>query len=460
MPLVLIACGMSHPQLDTIGGGAPHPLERGVEDTFTVIMPRPVTVDGGSSQGTARPLTGFLMGFDNPDLLPAELTTALKPQFWRLAGGGKDEVLKLPKFGPSRVSYILSDPYFCAACTAPWDNWSKYESDIGLLVSQNRAVGRPVTYWDVLNEPELFQIPGVTTERVLEAYKRAYTVIRATDPQAKISGPSTGNSYVPFMQTFLVYARDNNLRLDAISWHEFTNPESVPENIVYMKQLIKEYGLTTPSGAVPELHINEYAFASNHLIPGWTVGWLYYLDKNMGDLAWTSRSCWKLPPGIVGRTPYDCLTWLDGLLTPPGQPAPLYWVHRAQAEMSGGTILFAQSTSPRTVALATKNTQGETTILVGRYSCGKTGNWCKGDVDYQTDDAPAPTIPVTLKLTNLGPVATVQAKILRIPNQNLTGPLLQPVDMGTVTLPVTQGVATLTTPSFQDGDVYYITIKP
>src|SRR2546427_8218784 len=40
MPLVLTACGMSHPQLDKIGRGAPHPLERGVYETLNRLWER------------------------------------------------------------------------------------------------------------------------------------------------------------------------------------------------------------------------------------------------------------------------------------------------------------------------------------------------------------------------------------------------------------------------------------
>ena len=366
------------------------------------------------------------MGILQNGALPDQaLTSALKPQYWRMFGCTDPWwcVTSVQQFGKTKVTYDLSEPFKCSTCPAPWDDWVAYEAYVGGAASANIAKGRPVDYWDIWNEPEFTQTPGATQDLLLETYKRAYTVIRQTDPSAQIVGPSVSGISQPFLEAFMAYAQNNKLLFDGISWHEFINPESVPKNISQVKQRIKKYGLTTPLGGSPKLHINEYAFASNHLIPGWTVGWLYYLNQNQADLAWTSRACWNIPGG-TNWDDTDCLKWLDGLLTKSGQTAPLYWVHRAQAEMNGKTILSSQSTSPRAVALAAKDSKGEITLLVGRYSCGQTGMWCQEGAQSQVNDLPGPVIPVTVNLTNLGSVSSIEAELFRIPNKNLTGQLL------------------------------------
>src|SRR4249920_3559699 len=66
MPLVLTVCGMSHPQLDKIGGGAPHPLER----EKTVQKAADLAVHAGSrlytdSASSYRAVKGYLHEYVN-----------------------------------------------------------------------------------------------------------------------------------------------------------------------------------------------------------------------------------------------------------------------------------------------------------------------------------------------------------------------------------------------------------
>ncbi|MDP3770205.1 MAG: glycosyl hydrolase [bacterium] len=450
------------------------------EDTFTIIMPRPVTIriQGDSDQGQTKPLQGFLGSFDWPppgDVF-SRLVAPLKPQFWRLGACVYwSKCYEIARQLGGKVTFITSDGYAFAKdgemySIQPWndfrcgvstDGWKCYREFLKGILEKSKAA--PVDYWDFWGEPDDWGRVG-PTEKMFETFKVMHEVFRSTNPSQKIVAPSTGSfdGKEGFsVLSFLDYAVRNNLRLDAVSWHEFASPEDVAAHVAAVRKFFTEHpSFCRP--ACPEIHVNEFAVAEHHLIPGWGLGWLAAFDA--ARINWASRSCWYFT--YQGTRLNDCGRALNGLLLHDDTtPQPLYWVHRAYAEMIGKR-LAAVSSNARTPVLAAKDDQSKTVhILAGRYSCGQNLRWCTwtNTADHQNDQK-APLLDVTLliqKYPYAVPGSQVRAEIQRIPNEGIPGPLSQPVILPPRTLTVaSDGSVIIDLKGFEDGSVYSIVLKP
>ena len=96
--------------------------------------------------------------------------------------------------------------------------------------------------------------------------------------------------------------------------------------------------------------IDEYAPAAQHHLPGFAVGWFYYLEKS-GVLS-VSRACWNVMDSVNGIWD-DCWDGLDGLFMKDNlTPQALYWVFNRYAQMLGRKLTSTSSASNDVVALA------------------------------------------------------------------------------------------------------------
>ena len=450
------------------------------EDTFTIIMPKLVTIriQGDSDQGQMRPLQGFLGSFDwsPPGDVLSILIAPLKPQFWRLgACVFWSKCYEIARQLGGKVTFITSDNYAFAKegdqtytiqpwndfrCSVSTDGWKCYRDYLKSMLEKSKTAS--VDYWDFWGEPDDWGRVG-PTENMFETFKVMHEVFRSVDPSQKIVAPSTASfeGKEGFgVLSFLDYVVKNNLRLDAVSWHEFGSPEEVASHVAAVRKFFVEYPSLCTS-ACPEIHVNEFAVAEHHLIPGWGLGWLVALDT--ARINWASRSCWYFT--YQGTRLNDCGRGLNGLLLHDSTtPQPLYWVHRAYAEMIGKRLVAASSNA-RTPVLAVKDDQSKTVrILAGRYSCGQNLRWCTwtNTAEHQNDQK-APLTDVTLviqKYPYAAPGSQVRAEIQRIPNEGIPGPLLQPVTLPPRTLTVaSDDSVTIDLKGFEDGSVYSIVLK-
>lgn len=428
-----------------------------------------VTVRAGQINSNLKLLPGFVDGFSQPyDAGTIGKIDQLYPQFWRISIGYYwsriyDHVVTNAQFpqrlgtkitiipsilfrrrygeAPYRVS--PSCPIEVTNCFASFNElknaWSTAIDDF----MQNEVVGKNllIDYFDLHGEPNWeFDPVTITNNQKFELLKIAHDTVRSYKPAAKIVGPSTGSFDVDinFLKQFLIYVSQNNIRLDGISWHELgDDPDVVPSHVDMARQFLKTLPLIVPN---PEIHINEYAGPTYHLVPGHAVGWIYYFEK--AGINWASRACWWPETSLRLKIPWsDCYAGFDGvLLQDNATPQPVYWVQQIYAQMKGLRLL-TESSHSKVIALASRNDVAqELRILLGKYN--------------------SPISDVRIDIQNYPYAASaVVAEVHLIPNE-IYSALLNPVFVTSQILPVNNGTITILLNPVQNGESYSIVLTP
>lgn len=434
-------------------------------------------IDAGNETGEKPILQGFLYGFElsplnfkaSPDFI--KLARELKPKFWRLGFENtfKNELAYnliktefLPESEP-KITFsghiIIQKDVGCPVllgpdCPAVLRNYPSgakcFETRQELIAARKTALEEALKeiraknivpeYFDIFNEPDLLWLlnkPDVERRVVLfEALKGECGVIRSYIPNAKIVAPSTSAYDRDLFFSLLKYISDNNLSVGAVSWHEFKDPQDIPAHVEDFRRMLASF----PSLGMMEAHINEYSQAEEHLIPGWAVGWLYYLERS--GVEWASRSCWYRAKGDS-----ECGDGLDGLLTKDLKPQPLYWVYRRYADFDGLKRLRVSVPIVNLVALAGKNDSGSVIrILAGGYHAKY----------RQPKSAP---IDVMVAVQNYPYPGPVTVEIEKIPDNNNAGALLEPVRVSAERMHSQNGTLFIPIAGYIEGDAYYIVIN-
>lgn len=454
-----------------------------------------VSIDGYRGMGTIGPLHGFVIPPKPSSDTTKQLMAALKPQVWRV--WFEHEFSDVVAYNPKKFTLSTEGDYYWQACRdrripercdapnpalflptiLPWENdYAYYKAYIAArarnalrVKTQNKNA--PEIYLGWWNEPEN---PGMgqnfgTNEQMFATFKVFHDTVRSVNPGQKIEAPTMMGFNELFLREFLEYVAEHNLRLDAVSWHEWT-PDHIRENV----ETVRNWFARNPDYCrpkCPEIHINEFNGAPHYFIPGWQGAYLINLENSGIDAA-SGNGCFiiGLPGGRKTDTCYD--NYMGLFVEQDGRhnevPQPNYWVHWAYAEMHGAAKLSVTSSSDRVVAMAGKSDADKTVrLLVSRYSCGKSGAWCESQTFFDSNEQKAPVLPVTITVSAY-PYASrgglVRAEIYRIPNENVPGPFTE-ADLAhnkaVQTLSVNEeGNVVIRTPNYQDGDAYYIILTP
>jgi hypothetical protein len=100
---------------------------------------------------------GFNHGFSYPEEPPYELVATLGVRSWRIKE--YDQYIPVAKHS-SDITMILSDTWLSLAETGeipsadPSKDWAAWETFVETFVSYSVDNGRPITYWDIWNEPD------------------------------------------------------------------------------------------------------------------------------------------------------------------------------------------------------------------------------------------------------------------------------------------------------------------
>jgi hypothetical protein len=350
--------------------------------------------------------------------------------------------------------------------------------------------------------------------------QHAVSAIRSVDPNAKIVVPSTNlfraTAPVPNagpllvqnldIQTVLDWLVQNNVKVDAISWHElsvyrhesydYPVPQAVrdadvrgyvnsPRVVLDHVQKVRDMIAARPSLGNLEIHINEYGPPSSAMIPGWETGWIDAMEDANVDAA--LRSCWWLHEGADYNHgcfgPDDAHTSgrLDGLVTNNLEPKAAYWVHRFYADMTGNRLATttsdpqlghgpsedgARTSADIASAFATRDDATSTVrTLVGRhYSCLREANadCASGNIRQWDGYRPvAPAAPGAVMLTWPYAAGNVKVTVNRLPAANVQAALVAPVAVSTTTQAVTAGQQLrVDLGSVADGEAYTVTVAP
>ncbi len=402
------------------------------------------------------PKTEFMQGFlhGGSGTVDSVKVSKLKPKFWRigayfLSGSGYGET---KRFNP-KITVNINDLYMIVnnitsqTLSQPWaDNWVKWDNLLSMIASNSINNNEPVDVWAVWGEPDNFWTG--TYWQWIELYRRTDSILTAFIPNAKIIGPEFGfgtcnfdvNPILQFLDSLYLVGSG----VSGVSWHEFCNPHDV---LSHVKQ-VRDSLTVRPWLGNLDILIPEYAGPKNYTIPGWNVGWLFYLEKSKVD--WVSHSCWNETDDNVSWS--NCEVGLNGLfLSDNFTPQPNYWVHRAYAELNNSRIQTS-STHEKTVALASKeNTTQELKIIVGRYDNPNLGSHNSPvHVEFIVENYPY--------CSN----CTMPLVIQRIPSNNVpfSISLNSPETIFSGFVNFTGNTGRILLNNFVDGDVYLLYINP
>lgn len=168
--------------------------------------------------------SGFLHGFDidgiNP---PSNYITDIKTKWHRVGVwyGNWNRVLKSNELGLD-IQCVISD-----SCSV---NSANYDAQVTALVQG--AIDRNIQniYWDLFNEPGL-NGPHIDSDEFRANWLRTYNLVKAVNPNAKIVGPSSELFYFDKIKNFLLWAKENEVLPNYISWH-FSDDPYIDANLV------------------------------------------------------------------------------------------------------------------------------------------------------------------------------------------------------------------------------------
>ncbi len=411
-----------------------------------------VTIDCSSPPMDMKHLTGFLGGKNDTAvhlwINPVADTLLLKtnPKFWRT---GKTDNLPFVESRSMKSMLIISDMYAIykgvfpnIPMAQPWLDWADYEWYVDTLVRITQLYNVTPEYFDVWNEPD-HNWSG-TYPQLIELYQRTINVIKNIDSTLKVTGPSfsvfyNGAAILPIIDT-LNYL---GVHFDAVNWHEFFYPLNAKNNINRIKDSLN----VRPYADSIKIQVTEYGFQDNFLIPGFSVGFFSVFEDT--DVEWVNRACWPVSDGITSwntcNIGWNGLFWHDGM-----SPLPLYWTHRAYAEMSGNKLsTFSSNDTTFSVLACNDVINQEIRVLTGRH---KSNLW----------SSPAAPESVMLTVSNYPYLSngTIPIIIQKIRGQNIYSPLSQPELISDGNATVTSGTIIITIPDYCDGDVYYIYLNP
>ena len=416
-----------------------------------------VELDLAVERGPVRRRLGYLHSLsvrDDPAAL--ELLGPLAPTTWRANDAA---VFALEDaLGELDVELVLSDGFLAAhappsqiapACSS---GTGCFASDDALVAAWTEALtvgldalvaaGVSVDQLDVMNEPSgSFYLSDAT---LLRLFQVAHDLIRTRLPATRIVGPSTSGFPEPF-EGVLAALAGGGVYVDHLAWHEFGMPEDIPAHVATARAAIASVYADTPALAPTGIEINEVASGQHHLIPGWQLGFRYYLD--LADVDATVHACWAPTPG----GPSECAGALDGLFLPDGHtPQAIYWVDRFVAAQTGVRVP-ASSPDPHLVVLASRDDDArQVRLLVGRYGCGQSGLFCTF-ADHAVLDTPAPTERVALHLAHV-PAGPLHVTTTRIP-ATFEARALRESDLARTSEDTTSTHDTTLTLSIDDGEV-------
>lgn len=223
--------------------------------------------------------------------------------------------------------------------------------------------------WDLWNEPDQAEFWGRDQAQFFQTWKHAYERVRAKDPAAKIVGPSiayfvtqgSNPTRAGWLKEFLIFAKDNNVLPDIVSWHEMLNPKEIPGQVEAVRAFMAANGI-----ADRPIDVNEYQGPGIDLMqsPGNTVRFLSNLEGT--DIRYAIRACWNEDANQSdGSTNGLAPGRLDNIMTTyPFQPRALWQVYKSYAEMSGQMVPMAPGGFLTGLA-SVDATNGYVRILVG-----------------------------------------------------------------------------------------------
>ena len=228
-------------------------------------------------------------------------------------------------------------------------NWKPWERIVTQLVRE--TVEKKIRCdWVIWNEPDHRKFWAVDTNRYYETFDRAYTIIKAIDTEAVVTGPTAAVYSFAYLTSFLKYCKAHGCVPDILTWHELTR--TVPD----IKGHVEEIRAWCRANDIPikGIVIDEYGGKGTQHLPGAMVGFISALEAAGVDAA--ARAIWGKPGTLCGATTEDG-----------HQPLGVWWVYKAYSDMSGRLIQTTETESVRLLA-SKDGTKKEVRLMVGNQT--------------------------------------------------------------------------------------------
>lgn len=121
--------------------------------------------------------------------------------------------------------------------------------------------GMAVRYWEVWNEPNIWQFWQAPFPEYLKLYDITAEAALLADPTVKIGGPAVSYFSTDHIGEFLEHERWNVLgglpaHVDFISWHSYGNsPDEVAADIRQIRKILEEFPMFSPKIFITEFNV-------------------------------------------------------------------------------------------------------------------------------------------------------------------------------------------------------------
>ena len=265
----------------------------------------------------------------------------------------------------SSDDFIHTIEYDLNAVNAVWpgddDMYDMIDPHLEKSVHTATKAGYDDIIWDIWNEPDIWEFWQRPWEQYLKVYLHCFRKIRALDPNAIIAGPSLGNYNEEKMESFLIFAKENEALPEILTWHDiWQNPRTIEDRMENACNLMAKHSVDINRIMLPEYANRNYQFS-----PGNAAIYIANIERVGVETA--AKSCWKEVPPYEDI--YNCFNAsLDGLLDhETGKPRSIWWVYKKYEEMTGRSV----SCSTRDMSLPMdgiavfNKKQKKATILLG-----------------------------------------------------------------------------------------------
>jgi len=306
-------------------------------------------------------------------------------------------------------------------------SWDSYLSTVTNLVNRAKTENKDFV-WDIWNEPDYGQFWSGTWDQWLETWKRTYQAIKAADPNAVITGPSTcecSGSYgdIITVTKFIDYAAANNCMPQIVCWHMnesgyWIDNRHIESDAHRVRLQLARLGYDTTKILLSSNEYGDGGYATNS---GGCVE--YFAQMERARFTTGAKACWGTCNGQS----------LCGIVNG-SSPNQVWWTYRRYAEMNGRK--FNVTFTDKTDGVAAFDSAAHIlNILVGSH-LGSTATTSTSDI----------------KVINYGNLSgTVQAKIERM--------AAPPQVVSTSNLAITPAGFTISLPKLSASNAYFISIS-
>lgn len=205
------------------------------------------------------------------------------------------------------------------------NDWAEWERLIEAMVRHYKDRGTKITYWEVMNEPDIGEAGGCpylfTSENYPPFYAHTAAAILRADPEARVGGPALANPNSAILPSLLDYCAKHQTPLHFISWHIYSsNPSAIRDTVVQKHKQLAKY----PTLKSVETFLDE-----------WNVSLLQPLRDRQFQPCYVAESIYQmLDAGLDFGCYYHIRDYhvdqetFDRFMTPRGSAAMAKWWNR------------------------------------------------------------------------------------------------------------------------------------